>query len=263
MTRDGLRVVAPSDVGFEGGAKPTALTTQEVQDLVKTYAVAAANFVNGANGDGVEIHSANGFVLAFWPRHWADLNCSYLIDQFLSTTSNFRTDQYGGSVENRIRFGLEVLDAVVAAVGAKKVGIRISPYSPFQGMRMPHKDLVETFTAYVKAIKEKHPDLAYLHVVQSSISGASDFVNREAQNETLDFLVSVSPGFRGTNWSFLQHELWSPRPFLVAGGLKADTALEMVKKYDNSAVVFGRYFISNVSRLSLIWKDAHLLCSPI
>lgn len=58
---------------------------------------------------------------------------SYLIDQFFQTTSNIRTDNYGGSVENRTRFGREVVDAVVAAVGAKKTGIRLSPYSTFQG----------------------------------------------------------------------------------------------------------------------------------
>lgn len=68
-----------------------------------------------------------------------DLNLqklSYLIDQFLQTTSNVRTDKYGGSIENRCRFGLEVVDAVVAAVGAEKTGIRLSPYSTFQGMKM-------------------------------------------------------------------------------------------------------------------------------
>ncbi len=95
---------------------PRALTVEEIGEYVQLYATAARNAIL-AGFDGVEIHSANG----------------YLPDQFLQTNSNTRTDSYGGSVENRARFVLELTDAVVNAVGAKKVGIRISPWSTFQG----------------------------------------------------------------------------------------------------------------------------------
>lgn len=112
----------------------------------------------------------------------------YLIDQFTCTNSNKRTDAYGGSAENRVRFALEVVNAVTAAVGPKKTAIRLSPYSPFQEMRMPIPDIKETFSLLVKSLVEKQPDLAYLHLVESRITGASD-VSQADQSETLEFLV--------------------------------------------------------------------------
>jgi NADPH2 dehydrogenase len=96
---------------------PRALTIDEIKEYVQLFAVAAENAIFGAGFDGVEIHAANG----------------YLPDQFLQTNSNARTDAYGGSVQNRARFVLEVTNAVVKAVGTEKVGIRFSPWSTFQG----------------------------------------------------------------------------------------------------------------------------------
>jgi len=95
---------------------PRALTVEEIEECVRLYASAAENAVLRAGFDGVEIHAANG----------------YLPDQFLQTNANNRTDAYGGSVQNRVRFVLEVTDAVVKAVGAHRVGIRLSPWSTFQ-----------------------------------------------------------------------------------------------------------------------------------
>ncbi len=99
---------------------PRELTIAEIKEYVQLYAKAARNAIE-AGFDGVEIHGANG----------------YLLDQFLSSTSNERTDEYGGSIQNRIRFPLEVVDAVVKAVGAERTGIRISPWSNFQGKKYP------------------------------------------------------------------------------------------------------------------------------
>jgi NADPH2 dehydrogenase len=96
---------------------PRALTVEEIGEYVRLYATAARNAVFGAGFDGVEIHASKG----------------YLIDQFLQTSSNKRTDSYGGSVENRARFVLEIIEAVVNAVGANKVGIQFTPWSTFQG----------------------------------------------------------------------------------------------------------------------------------
>ena len=96
---------------------PRALTIEEIGEYVQLYALAARNAVLGAGFDGVEIHAANG----------------YLPDQFLQTNTNQRTDSYGGSVENRMRFVLEVTGAVVNAVGANRTGIRFSPWSTYQG----------------------------------------------------------------------------------------------------------------------------------
>ena len=88
----------------------------EIKDYVGWYAL-AAEMAMKAGFDGVEIHGANG----------------YLVDQFLQDVSNKRTDEYGGSIPNRARFALEVIDAIVAAVGPKKTSIRLSPWSRYQG----------------------------------------------------------------------------------------------------------------------------------
>jgi NADPH2 dehydrogenase len=121
LTGQPLPYTAPSPIRLStsnpSDPAPRALTLAEISEYVEFYAQAAENAVYKAGFDGVEVHGANG----------------YLIDQFLQDVSNTRTDEYGGSVENRARFGLEVLDAVVKRVGAKKVGLRMSPWSPFQG----------------------------------------------------------------------------------------------------------------------------------
>ena len=96
---------------------PRPLTKTEIAEYVQLYATAARNAVERAGFDGVEIHGANG----------------YLVDQFLKEPSNDRTDEYGGSAENRARFALEVADAISAAVGEERVGLRLSPWLTFNG----------------------------------------------------------------------------------------------------------------------------------
>ena len=105
--------------------------------------------------------------------------------------SNKRTDEFGGSVENRARFPLQVLDAVVAAVGAERVGVRLSPYSPWQSMGMPAKDVVETFSYYVEQARERHPNLAYLHCITARMAGIAA-VEGESASQSLDFIVCPS-----------------------------------------------------------------------
>ena len=97
---------------------PRPLTKAEIAEYVQLYAAAARNAVERAGFDGVEIHGANGF----------------LIDQFLKEMSNDRTDEYGGSAENRARFALEVTEAVTTAVGEERVSMRLSPWITLYGM---------------------------------------------------------------------------------------------------------------------------------
>lgn len=132
----------------------TLMSSLEIQEYVDLYATAAQNAIR-AGFDGVEIHGANG----------------YLIDQFLQDTCNKRTDVYGGSIENRCRFALDVVDVVVRAIGADRVGFRVSPWSPFQDMRMA--DPRPTFTYLVRRLAELHPDLAYLHAVEARVAGSA------------------------------------------------------------------------------------------
>jgi NADPH2 dehydrogenase len=126
LQKEGHPLVAPSPIPIPSKTKndedtppplPRALTVEEIEEYVRLYVTAAENAVLRAGFDGVEIHAANG----------------YLPDQFLQTNTNHRTDGYGGSVQNRVRFVLEVTDAVVNAVGAHRVGIRFSPWSTVLG----------------------------------------------------------------------------------------------------------------------------------
>ena len=200
------RVLAPSAVAFKGGDQPEEMTEEEIQAFIKAYAQGAKNAI-AAGFDGVEIHSANG----------------YLIDQFLQDVSNKRTDAWGGSIEKRARFGLEVAKAVVDAVGAEKTGIRLSPYSPFQGMKMAEPE--PQFEYYVRELKKLK--LSYLHLVLSRIAGNADVDAKE----TVDGLI----------------EIWDNQsPVFIAGGFDGKLALKEVDKHTQDVgVVFGRYFISN------------------
>ncbi|KAK0107502.1 Chanoclavine-I aldehyde reductase fgaOx3 [Cadophora gregata f. sp. sojae] len=201
-------VKSSGNVPFEGGATPTPLTEEEIKEYIGLYAQAAKNSIE-AGFDGVEIHGANG----------------YLVDQFTQDNSNNRTDAWGGSVEKRARFGIEVAKAVVEAVGADRTGIRLSPFSTFQGMKM--KDPKPQFSYLAQELKKLK--LAYIHVVESRISGNADVET----TEKIDFLL----------------DLWDNQsPVLIAGGFKQDSARRAADeeyKDKNVLVVFGRYFISN------------------
>jgi NADPH2 dehydrogenase len=114
----GFEIIGPSPIPLPGRPTPRELTVDEIHEYVDLYRQAATNAVEKAGFDGVEVHSLNG----------------YLLDQFLQDTSNARTDNYGGSIENRTRFTLEALGAVVGAVGPERAALRLSPWSSFQGM---------------------------------------------------------------------------------------------------------------------------------
>ena len=119
----GLVAPSPISLGSDGPHSgdgeivvPHELTAAEIREYVQLYSKAASNAIE-AGFDGVELHAANG----------------YFLDQFLQTVSNERTDEYGGSVDNRVRFPLEVIKAVVETIGAERTSVRISPWSKFQG----------------------------------------------------------------------------------------------------------------------------------
>ncbi|OSX62236.1 hypothetical protein POSPLADRAFT_1056819 [Postia placenta MAD-698-R-SB12] len=208
LKKDGFDLQSASDIAMDDQhPKPRSLTIPEIKEYIQLYTTAAINSVR-AGFDGVELHGANG----------------YLIDQFLQDVSNKRTDEYGGSIENRSRFALDVIDSVVKAIGPEKVGIRLSPWGTFQSMRMD--DPKPTFAYLVSRIAEAHPSFAYIHVTEARVNGN---VDREVlENESNDFL----------------REIWAPRPFISAGGYTRDTAFEAAEK-TGELVAFGRLFISN------------------
>jgi N-ethylmaleimide reductase len=153
-TPHGRQAVAPSAVqptgdmftptGLKPMPEPRELTTEEVAATVDDFRRAAAAALE-AGADGVEIHGANG----------------YLVHQFLATNTNQRTDRYGGSLDNRIRFAVEVATAVADEIGAGRTGIRISPANPFNDIA--ENDTHELYPHLVRALAPL--DLAYLHIV--------------------------------------------------------------------------------------------------
>ncbi|KAH9883454.1 hypothetical protein F4778DRAFT_660870 [Xylariomycetidae sp. FL2044] len=199
-----------SDVPMTDGLPaPRPMTEEDINQTIQDYATAAKNAIEKGGFDGVEIHGAHG----------------YLIDQFTQDTCNKRTDKWGGSIENRARFGIEVTKAVVKAIGADRTGIRLSPWSTFQGMRMA--DPVPQFTYLIGQLKTLK--LGFLHVVEPRVAGVID---RDPKNESLTFAL----------------EAWGKeRPVLVAGGFTTELAIQAVEEkyrdYD-VGVVFGRRFIS-------------------
>ncbi|KAJ3786218.1 NADH:flavin oxidoreductase/NADH oxidase [Lentinula aff. detonsa] len=212
-------IVSAGDIPMAGGEVPRPMTIEEIQASTELFAQAAVNAVHKAGFDGVELHGANGF----------------LIDQFIQDISNNRTDEYGGSIENRVRFALEVVDAVARAIGEERTAIRLSPWSREQGeifftfnvkfadgsiKDMGMKNPIPTFTHLISQLKEKHPNLAYLHFIQP---------------RTLENPKETNEGF---------FDAWLPRPLVVADGFTRETALKLAER-DGFLVAFGRQFISN------------------
>ncbi|KAF1854226.1 hypothetical protein Lal_00008375 [Lupinus albus] len=206
---EGIDIIGPSAIPIEGSpAQPRAMTLDEIHEMVEAFVTASENAIK-AGFDGVEIHGANG----------------YLLDQFLQDVSNQRDDEYGGSIDNRSRLITEILERVVQAIGPDRVGIRLSPWSTFQSMRM--KDPVPQFTDIIN--KASRLNLAYLHLIESRISGSQDC--QEHGSEKLDFA----------------YDLWKG-PFLIAGGYILSDAERLVNEEHPDKkimVMFGRNFLAN------------------
>jgi N-ethylmaleimide reductase len=160
---DGTRILAPSAVGMSGAMwtdqqamqpypVPAAMTEADIRQAIGEFAASAALAIE-AGFDGVEIHGANG----------------YLVDQFLNTASNQRTDEWGGSIENRARFALEVARAVATRIGGSRTGIRLSPFGVFNDMQPDA--LTEALYEHLARELSKL-GLAYIHMVDHSAMGA-------------------------------------------------------------------------------------------
>ena len=187
---------------------PRALETSEIPGVIDAYRQAARNALK-AGFDGVEIHGANG----------------YLIEQFLQSHTNLRTDRYGGSIENRARFLMEVTQAVIDVWDADRVGVRLSPYGVANDSGEP-----DPMPLYSHAIKLLDPlGLAYLHFVEPRSSGAG---RAEVNHQNVPAaMVLFRPIWRGT--------------LITAGGFTGETADAAISAGHADAIAFGRIFISN------------------
>ena len=187
---------------------PRALETSEIPGVIDAFRQAARNAL-AAGFDGVEVHGANG----------------YLLEQFLQSPSNQRTDQYGGSIENRARLLLEVTQAVVDVWGANRVGVRLSPYGIANDSGEP-----DPMPLYTHVVEKLNPaGLAYLHFIEPRSSGA---------------------GRAEVNWQNVPSAMVLFRPIwkgklIAAGGFTGQTAEDAIAQGHADAVAFGRIFISN------------------
>ena len=231
---DGGKPVAPSAITakaktvlikdgqatFVETSEPRALDASEIPGIVHTFAAAARNAVETAGFDGVEVHAANG----------------YLLDQFLKRDSNVRTDDYGGSIENRARFTLEVTRAVADAIGGGKTGIRLSPVTPANDAH--DKDPQALFEYVVQQLAPLH--LAYIHVIEGATGGPRDMEDRPFDYEALKAAYRTAGG-KGA--------------WMVNNGYDKPLAETAVKEGDD-LVAFGRPFIANPDLVRRIRENA-------
>ena len=226
----GARVIAPSAVAASGemytdgeGMKPfpvpQAMTLEDIKATVAEYVQGAENAV-AAGFDGIELHGANG----------------YLLEQFIRPNSNLRTDSYGGSIENRARFVLEVVNAVTAAIGRERVGIRLSPFGVFNDMPL-YDSMEEDYTWLAKQLNLSAP--AYIHLVDHSSMGAPIVPD------------SMKATFRNTFKGTL----------ILSGGYDAKRAESDLAEGKGDLIAIGMAFLANPDLVKR-WKTGAALNAP-
>lgn len=224
---EGAEILAPSAIVLEGemytdqhGPKPypvpKEMTKEDIMQAQEEFIQAALNAIK-AGFDGVEIHSANG----------------YLADQFLNTATNKRKDEYGGSKENRSRFTLEVVEKVTDAIGSEKVGLRLSPYSAFNGTEI-FNGIDDQFLYLTEQLNKFK--LAYLHLVDNSSLGSPDV--------SKSIFSQIREKYEGT--------------LIRNGGYSKEVAEKSISDNKTDLVSFGRLFIANPDLISRFENDLAL-----
>jgi len=226
----GARIVAPSAIaapgemwtdsaGMQPHPVPEAMSEADIAQAIEEYA-ASARLAIAAGFDGVELHAANG----------------YLMDQFLNTASNQRNDRWGGSIANRIRFVVEVARATVAAIGAGRIGMRISPHGVFNGMAPD----AEMDAMYLRLVEELNAlGVAYVHVVDHSSMGAPE-VSAALKSK-------IRAAFKGR--------------YILSGGYDAARANADLDAGRGDLVAFGRPFIANPDLVQRL-RNGTVLAAP-
>lgn len=223
----GARLLGPSAVaapgqmwtdasGMQEMPVPEAMTEADIETALAEY-VTSAKLAMEAGFDGVELHGAN----------------SYLIDQFLNTASNHRTDAWGGSVANRIRFALEAARRTAAAIGAGRVGIRISPYGKSNGMQ-PDAAMDELYVTLARELSAL--GIAFVHLVDHTALGGG--------GPTPELTAAIRDAFKGT--------------LILCGNYSAASASAVLDSNSAELVAFGRPFISNPDLVSKLASGAEL-----
>lgn len=195
---------------------PQEMDQTDIERTIEEFAHASELAIN-AEFDGVEIHAANG----------------YLVDQFLNLNSNRRDDKWGGSVVNRNRFAIQVVDAVAKRVGNERVGIRISPYSTYNGMG-PDSEMEELYSELAGEMGKRK--IAYLHVILQRRD-----VSLADQSR---LLATIRDRFDGT--------------IILAGNFDKSTAIRELESGNANLIAFGRPFISNPDLIEKLKTDSPL-----
>jgi N-ethylmaleimide reductase len=219
LVPDGALPVAPSAVlsnipaltnAFQQvpAETPRSLETSEIGVIISSFRQSALNAME-AGFDGVELQGAN----------------SHLIEQFLENGTNQRTDTYGGSKENRVRFLLEIVDQITAAIGAERLGVRLSPFGQYGGIH--DSDPLDLFTAVIGELGKRR--IAYLHLIEARGSeiGLTDELHENARNNAALFRSA----FDG--------------PLISAAAYTPESAAQAVAAKQADAIAFGRLFIAN------------------
>jgi N-ethylmaleimide reductase len=221
------KIVAPSAIGLKGTMwtdqqqmqpypVPQEMTISEIKHAIDEY-VRSSKLAIEAGFDGVELHGANG----------------YLIEQFINPSANQRTDEYGGSAENRIRFAVEIAEKTVKEIGKDKVGIRVSPYGAANDM-MPYEGLEETYALLAKKMNDL--GIVYMHVVDHSAMGAPPVTDSVKE--------IIRKNFSGT--------------VILAGGFDVAKAEKDIEANKGNLVAFGKPFISNPNLVEKLKTGAKL-----
>jgi len=203
-------------LGLQPHSTPRAMTEDDIAFAVKEYA-SSAKLALDAGFDGIELHAANG----------------YLIEQFLNPIVNLRSDGYGGSIEGRNRFALEIARATVEAIGPYHVGIRLSPYGVFNGTG-EFPEVRMQYLALAEALSEL--GLLYVHLVDHSAMGAPPV--------PADFKLALRAGFNGLT--------------ILSGGFDRSRAEQALREKRADLIAFGRPFLANPDLVDRLRQDAPL-----
>lgn len=223
----GAEILAPSAITAEGDMytdaegmkkndKPKEMTNAQVYEAIEEY-VHAGKLAVEAGFDGVEIHGANG----------------YLVEQFLNPNSNIRTDEFGGSVENRTKFLFEVARKLVDAIGAEKVGLRLSPNGAFNDMKS-YPETEETYHEIAAEINKI--GLSYIHLLDHSSMGSTKMPR--------EVLEDVRKTFKGT--------------LILCGGFDKESAEIALEENAADLIAFGRSYLANPDLIARFKADAEL-----
>jgi len=224
---EGSKIVAPSAVKPAGQMwtdslqmqdfpVPNAMTAEEILSTKAEFVAAAKNAIE-AGFDGVELHGANG----------------YLLEQFISPVSNVRTDEYGGSIDKRCKFVLDVVNDVALAIGKDKTGIRLSPYGVASDM--PHYPEIDVTYEYL-SLALNDLGIAYIHLVDHSAMGAPAVPIKIKEEIRASFSKTI----------------------ILSGGYTKETAVAALDKKLGNAIAFGRPFINNPDLVERLKNDQPL-----